>query len=218
MLPHWSRDADAARRTLGLEPRRHIHHVAVDVSAIWDHIANIDADAEANGTVRGLIAIEGAAPLAAPLRAQRTAPSTLSKTMSRESPPVLTILPPCSSMAGSIEPVAESPQPFERSQVVQADQATVADHVGMNDSVSFRRSCGLSFGFDGSMSGIAGQPEERIEAGDPDYLPPGVAPARGATAEFGGGGARALRRHLFSEDACGLLLGLLRPRRDGDSR
>jgi hypothetical protein len=36
------------------------------------------------------------------LTAQRTAPSTLSNTMSSESPPVLTILPPCSAIAGSI--------------------------------------------------------------------------------------------------------------------
>ena len=34
------------------------------------------------------------------LRAQRTAPSMLSKTISSESPPVWTILPPCSSIAG----------------------------------------------------------------------------------------------------------------------
>ena len=57
----------------------------------------------------------------------------LSNTMSRESPPVLTILPPCSSIAGSIRSRAESPQPFERPDVVQSDQAAVAHHVGMKD-------------------------------------------------------------------------------------
>ena len=65
--------------------------------------------------------------------AQRTAPSMLSNTMSRKSPPVWTILPPCSSIAGSIRWRTESPQPFERSNIVQADQAAVADHVGIDD-------------------------------------------------------------------------------------
>ena len=57
----------------------------------------------------------------------------LSNTMSRELPPVWTILPPCSSIAGSITLSAESPQPFERSGVIQADQAAVAHHVGIDD-------------------------------------------------------------------------------------
>ena len=64
--------------------------------------------------------------------AQRTAPSMLSNTMSRESPPVWTILPPCSSIAGSIRSRAERTQTFERSGVIQADQAAVANHVGID--------------------------------------------------------------------------------------
>ena len=46
---------------------------------------------------------------------------------------VLTILPPCSSIAGSIRVLPESPQPFERSNVIQSNQAAVTDHVGMED-------------------------------------------------------------------------------------
>ena len=46
---------------------------------------------------------------------------------------MLTILPPCSSIAGSIRVAAESPQPFERSNIIQANQAAVANHVGMDD-------------------------------------------------------------------------------------
>ncbi len=57
MIANRPRNADVTRWTLGLEPRRHIHNVAMYVSPIWDHIANVDADAEANGTVGGLIAI-----------------------------------------------------------------------------------------------------------------------------------------------------------------
>ena len=36
MIAHRSRDADAARRTLGLKPRRHIHDVAVHVGAVCE--------------------------------------------------------------------------------------------------------------------------------------------------------------------------------------
>ena len=58
MVAHRSRDTDAARRTLGLESCRDIHDIAVDVSAIWDHIADVDADTKADGPVQRLIAIE----------------------------------------------------------------------------------------------------------------------------------------------------------------
>ena len=53
--------------------------------------------------------------------------------MSSESPPVLTILPPCSSIAGSITFCGE---PRSRSSVPASskpDQAAVADHVGIDD-------------------------------------------------------------------------------------
>ena len=59
MIAHRSRDADAARRTLGLKSGRHIHDIAVDISAIWNHIANVDADAEADCPIRRLVAIVG---------------------------------------------------------------------------------------------------------------------------------------------------------------
>ena len=55
----------------------------------------------------------------------------LSNTMSRESPPVLTILPPCSSIAGSIRFRRRARSRVERPDVVQADQAGIAHHVGM---------------------------------------------------------------------------------------
>ena len=57
MIAHRSRDADAARRTFGLKSRRHIHHVAVQVSPIGNRVADVDPDAEADGPIRGLVAI-----------------------------------------------------------------------------------------------------------------------------------------------------------------
>ena len=59
MIAHRSRDADAARRTLGLKSGRHIHHIAVDISAIWNHIADVDADAKADRPIGRLVAIVG---------------------------------------------------------------------------------------------------------------------------------------------------------------
>ena len=57
MVAHCSRDADATRRTFGLKPCRHIHRVAVEVSAIGNRVAEVDPDAEADGPIRRLIAI-----------------------------------------------------------------------------------------------------------------------------------------------------------------
>ncbi len=57
MIAHRSRDTDAARRTLGLEPCGHIHNFTVDVSAIRYHIADVDTDAEPDRPIRGLVAI-----------------------------------------------------------------------------------------------------------------------------------------------------------------
>ena len=61
--------------------------------------------------------------------------------MSSESPPVWTILPPCSSMAGSIRVLTENAEPFERSYVIQANQAAVTNHVGIDDGYQLPPIC-----------------------------------------------------------------------------
>jgi hypothetical protein len=38
------RNTDTARWALGLKPCRHVPDIAVDISAIWNYIADIDAD------------------------------------------------------------------------------------------------------------------------------------------------------------------------------
>ena len=57
MVAHGSRDADAARRTFGLKSRRDIHRVPVQVSAIGNRVANVDPDAEADGSIWRLVAV-----------------------------------------------------------------------------------------------------------------------------------------------------------------
>ena len=85
MIAHCSRNAYGARRTLGLEPCRHIHNVAMDVSSVWNYISEVDAEAKADQPIGGLIAIV-CGNLLCTFTAQRTAPSTLSNTMSRNRP------------------------------------------------------------------------------------------------------------------------------------
>src|SRR5580704_7169752 len=48
MVAHRTRDADGARRTFGLKPCRYIDDITMDIGAIWNHIADVNADAEAD--------------------------------------------------------------------------------------------------------------------------------------------------------------------------
>ena len=57
MVAHGARDADAAYRALRLQPGGDVHAVAVKIRAMRDHVADVDANAEANAPVRRLIAI-----------------------------------------------------------------------------------------------------------------------------------------------------------------
>jgi hypothetical protein len=66
MIMDRSGNADAARRASGLEPCRDVYHIAVDIEAIWDHIADVNADAKAEmpgfGLCRKPICIEPSSP------------------------------------------------------------------------------------------------------------------------------------------------------------
>jgi hypothetical protein len=55
LVAHDRRDSDASDRRKCLQPRRDIHPVAIDVVAVDDDIAQIDADAVANALVFGLV-------------------------------------------------------------------------------------------------------------------------------------------------------------------
>ena len=57
MVAHGPRDADAARRALRLQPRGDVHAVAVKIRTMRNHVADVDANAEANAPVRLLIGI-----------------------------------------------------------------------------------------------------------------------------------------------------------------
>ena len=52
-----TRDHDAAGRRFGLQARRHVHAIAVEVVAIHDQVAKVQADAEHDGGVLGLVPV-----------------------------------------------------------------------------------------------------------------------------------------------------------------
>ena len=141
MIAHRSRDADAARRTFGLKPRRHIHAIAVQIGPVGNRVANVDPDAKADGPIGRLATIVDRAPVAAPSRHSaplRRCCRTRSAGSRRQSERSCRHAP---SIAGSIRSAAQSPQPLERSDIIQPDQAAVADHVGIDhgDQPTVRR-------------------------------------------------------------------------------
>src|SRR6185312_10356616 len=58
MIPDWPGNADASRRTFGLEPDRDIHGVAMQVGAIGDRVTEVDADTKPDRAVGWLVPIQ----------------------------------------------------------------------------------------------------------------------------------------------------------------
>ena len=131
MIVHRARDTDTARRTLGLQPRRHIHALAVHVGAVRDHVADIDADAEANARLGRSVAVMARQLLLHLHRAAHRAVDAVEHHQQR----IAARVDDPAAMLGDrrIDQVAaERSQPLERADVVQPDQAAVAHHVGMH--------------------------------------------------------------------------------------
>src|SRR4029077_20603786 len=101
MLSYRSRHADATGWTLGLESGRDIHHISVDVSAIRDHIADVDAHTETDGPIGRLLAIVGGHVF---LHHHGTAHRSINAVKHDEQriAPRADDPPPCSSIAGSM--------------------------------------------------------------------------------------------------------------------
>lgn len=57
VIAHCSRDADTTRRTFALKPRHYVHRVAMKVSPLGNHVADIDGDAKTDGPIGRLVAI-----------------------------------------------------------------------------------------------------------------------------------------------------------------
>ena len=132
VVAHGSRDTDSARWAFGLESRRHIHRVPMQVSAISNGVADVDPDAEPDGAIRGLIAIMDRNLL---LNLDSTADRPVYAIEYDEQGIATSLNDPAAVLLDCrVDQVgAECPEPFERSRVIQPDQAAVADHVGIDD-------------------------------------------------------------------------------------
>ena len=132
MIAHRLRDADATRRTRSLKPGRHIHDVTVDVSAIWNHIADVDTDAEADRPIGGLITIVGGHLL---LHLDGTLHRPINAIEHDEQGVTARIDDPTAMLGDSWvdQSAAESLEPLKCSDVIQPNQAAVTNHVGMED-------------------------------------------------------------------------------------
>ncbi len=132
VIPDRSGHTYTPRWALSLKPDRHIDRVTVQISAIRDRIADVDPDPKADGPIRKLVTIKDRNIL---LHLDRKAYCPID-TVEYHQQGVAAGLnnPAAMSVEGRIDDLApEFAQPLERLQVVQADQAAVANHVGIDD-------------------------------------------------------------------------------------
>ena len=133
VVAHCTRDTNAARRTFSLEPDRDIHAVAVDVGTLSYDIADVDANAEPDGPVQRLIAIEqGDLLLNGNSRAycavdaveydQQRVAASLGNSATMFADGRIYQFPP------------KRLQPGNRSRVIKSYQAAIAGHVGIDHS------------------------------------------------------------------------------------
>ena len=132
MVPDRPGHTNAARWALSLESDRHIDRVTVQIGAIRDRIADVDPDPKPNSPVRKLVAIKDRNIL---LHLDRKAHCPID-TVEYHQQGVAAGLDNSTAVTveGWIDDLApEFTQPFERLQVIQADQAAVANHVRVDD-------------------------------------------------------------------------------------
>ena len=80
-------DADPARLRDPFQPRGDVDAVAEDIVVVDDDVADMNADAEVEPSIRATLAFRSAMP-ASTSKAQRTASTTLANSTSRPSPVV----------------------------------------------------------------------------------------------------------------------------------
>jgi len=127
-------------RTLGLEPCRHIHDVAMDVSSVWNYISEVDAEAKADQPIGGLIAIVCGNLLLYVHGAAHRSFNAIEHHEQRIAPGVDN--PTAMFVDGRVNQCpAEHAESFEGSYVIQSDKVAVTHHVGMDDGNQFPRPC-----------------------------------------------------------------------------
>src|SRR5580704_17036490 len=143
MIPHRTRDADAAHWAFRLQSGCDVHAIAMEVSAIGNHVADVDADAEANASVRCLIAVTDWHLL---LHLDRAAHSTIDAVEGHQKRIAASLRHSATVFVdGWVD--QNAPQRAQTAQcagVIRADQAAIADHVGIDDSNQLTAARGLA--------------------------------------------------------------------------
>ena len=146
MIAHRSRDANTARRAFSLKPRRHIHRVTVKVSPIGNRVAKVDPDAKSDGSIGWLLAVVDRNLL---LHLDGTAHRSVDAVEYDEQGIAAGLNNPATMLINrGIDHLSpERTQSLESSGVIYVDQATVANHVGIDDGdqlpLVLRPSCGV---------------------------------------------------------------------------
>ena len=129
---HGARNHDAARRRFRLQPRRDVHAIAVEIVAIDDQVAEVQADAEHDGGVLGLVPVGlGHGLLELDGGAQR-----IDGAGELDQRAVAGQLDQPAAMAGQhrLEPLlAMLPQPRKRAALIPAHQPRVAHDIRRKD-------------------------------------------------------------------------------------
>ena len=101
------------------------------VSSVSNHVADVDADTKPDGPVEGMIAIMVGHPLLNLDRAAHSPVDAIEHSEQRVAPG-LNNLPTVFFDRWVDQSAADAPQPFERSYVIQRNQAAVTDHVSID--------------------------------------------------------------------------------------
>jgi hypothetical protein len=131
MIANWSRNADTTRRALGLESRSYVDRVTVQVSPIGNRIAYVDSHAEADGSIRGQVAVMHRNLL---LHFHGTAHGSVDAVEHNKEGVTASLDDPAAVLLdrGIDQVLAQSPEPVERPLIIQADQTAVTHHIGMH--------------------------------------------------------------------------------------
>jgi hypothetical protein len=129
MISDGSGDADAVRRAFSLEPCNHVHSITMQITTVSNRVANVDPNAEADGSIRRLVTIAERNLL---LHLHCTTHRSVNAVEHDEHRITSGLDDPAAMILDRrvYYLFAEPTQPFKRSCVIQTNQTAEADHVG----------------------------------------------------------------------------------------
>jgi hypothetical protein len=138
MIPHRARDTDASGWTFSLKPRSDIHHIAMQISPVCNGIADIDANTKSDGAIGGMITIV-VWHFSLNLRGTPHRPIDAVEHYKQRIAPSVDDPAAMFSDGWVNQRSAECSEPFEGSDIIQTNEAAVANHVGMDDGNELSR-------------------------------------------------------------------------------